>query len=141
MGKIIISTASRPVLGPTQPLQWVPGCICLDVKRPGREADHSPPSTAEVKSGGAVPPLSHMWMLLNQLSTRTALPLSSLNVNSMTNSSGGIQKQVPPSPIWVSKMFEWGVGGCSVSNLSKEALHSQARFGRKEWKGVEVYKE
>jgi hypothetical protein len=30
------------------------------VKRPGREADHSPPSNAEVKNGGAIPPLSHM---------------------------------------------------------------------------------
>jgi hypothetical protein len=30
------------------------------VKRPGREADHSPPSSAEVKNGGAIPPLSHM---------------------------------------------------------------------------------
>jgi hypothetical protein len=38
-------TPSRPVLGPTQPrIQCVPG-----VKRPGREADHSPPTSAEVK--------------------------------------------------------------------------------------------
>jgi hypothetical protein len=29
------------------------------VKRPGREADYSLPSTAEIKNGGAVPPLSH----------------------------------------------------------------------------------
>jgi hypothetical protein len=27
------------------------------VKRPGREADNSPPSNAEVKNGGAIPPL------------------------------------------------------------------------------------
>jgi len=27
------------------PIQWVPG-----VKRPGREADHSPPSSAKVKN-------------------------------------------------------------------------------------------
>jgi hypothetical protein len=31
------------------PIQWVPGVISLDVKRPGREADYSPPSTDEVK--------------------------------------------------------------------------------------------
>jgi hypothetical protein len=30
------------------------------VKRPGFEADHSPPASAEVKDGGAIPPLSHM---------------------------------------------------------------------------------
>jgi len=27
----------------------VPGALFFGVKRPGREADHSPPSTAEVK--------------------------------------------------------------------------------------------
>jgi hypothetical protein len=42
----LLSTLSRPVLGPTQPpIQWV-----LEVKRPGREADHSPPFSAEVKN-------------------------------------------------------------------------------------------
>jgi hypothetical protein len=30
------------------------------VKRPGREADHSFPSTPEVNSGVAIPSLSHM---------------------------------------------------------------------------------
>jgi hypothetical protein len=37
-------------LGPTQPpIQWVPGVLSLGVKRLGREADHLPPSSAEVK--------------------------------------------------------------------------------------------
>jgi hypothetical protein len=37
-------------LGPTQPpIQWVPGALSLRVKRPGREADHSTPSSADVK--------------------------------------------------------------------------------------------
>jgi hypothetical protein len=31
------------------PIQWVPGALPLEVKRPGREADHSPPSNTEVK--------------------------------------------------------------------------------------------
>jgi hypothetical protein len=36
--------------GPSQPrIQWVSGTLSLGVKRPGREADHSPPSSAEVK--------------------------------------------------------------------------------------------
>jgi hypothetical protein len=30
------------------------------VKRPMREADHSPPTSAEVKNDGAIPPLPHM---------------------------------------------------------------------------------
>jgi hypothetical protein len=37
-------------LGTTQPpIQCVPGALSLGVKRPGREADHSPPFSAEVK--------------------------------------------------------------------------------------------
>jgi len=40
------TTESRTAL---PPIQWVPGSLPLRVKRPGREADHSPPSSAEVK--------------------------------------------------------------------------------------------
>jgi hypothetical protein len=44
------TTASKTALGPTQiPIQWVAGALSLGVKRPGREADHLPPSSAEVK--------------------------------------------------------------------------------------------
>jgi hypothetical protein len=32
------------------PIQWVPGVLSLGLKRPGHEADHSPPSSAEVKN-------------------------------------------------------------------------------------------
>jgi hypothetical protein len=35
---------------PTQPpIQWVPGTLSLGVKQMWREADHSPPPSAEVK--------------------------------------------------------------------------------------------
>jgi hypothetical protein len=45
------STIYYSGLGPTgPPIQWVLGILFLEVKRPGREADHSPPSTAEVKN-------------------------------------------------------------------------------------------
>jgi hypothetical protein len=44
------SISSRPALGATQPpIQWVPGALSPGVKRPGRKADHSPPTRAEVK--------------------------------------------------------------------------------------------
>jgi hypothetical protein len=47
------STVSRPTLGATQHhIQWVPARPFLSVKRQGREADHSPPSSAEVKNLG-----------------------------------------------------------------------------------------
>jgi hypothetical protein len=32
------------------PVQWVPGALYLGVNRPGREADHSPPSSTDVKN-------------------------------------------------------------------------------------------
>jgi hypothetical protein len=34
--------------------------VALGVNRLVREADHSPWSSAEVKNGGAIPPLPHM---------------------------------------------------------------------------------
>jgi hypothetical protein len=44
---------------PTQPpVQWVLGTVSMGVKRQGREADHSPPSSVEVKNDGAVPPIT-----------------------------------------------------------------------------------
>jgi hypothetical protein len=36
------------------------GALFPGVKRLGREADHSPPSSSEVKNGGAVPPLPYL---------------------------------------------------------------------------------
>jgi hypothetical protein len=55
----LFTTASRPVLGATQPppTHWVPAALSLGVKRPGREADHSPPSSAEVKNAWSYTPL------------------------------------------------------------------------------------
>jgi hypothetical protein len=41
---------SRPALASTHPpIQWAKGALFLGVKRPEREADHSLPSSAEVK--------------------------------------------------------------------------------------------
>jgi hypothetical protein len=59
LGIFLFTTASRTALGPTQPpIQWVPGALSLGVNRSGREADHSSPSSAEVKRmRGAIPPL------------------------------------------------------------------------------------
>jgi hypothetical protein len=50
LGIFLFTTASRTTLWPTQPpIQWVPGSLSLGVKRPGREADHLSPPSAEVK--------------------------------------------------------------------------------------------
>jgi hypothetical protein len=43
--------------GVTQPpIQWASSGLSLREKRPGCVVDHSPPTCAEVKKGGAVPP-------------------------------------------------------------------------------------
>jgi hypothetical protein len=50
LGIFLFTTASRMALEPTQPpIQWVIWALSLGVKQPGREADNSPLSTAEVK--------------------------------------------------------------------------------------------
>jgi hypothetical protein len=47
-----LASVSRPALGPTQPpVQSVPGVLSPGVKaRQGRDADHSPSSSAEVEN-------------------------------------------------------------------------------------------
>jgi hypothetical protein len=49
----LFSIASRPSLGPAQPpIQWVLWVLSPWIKRPGREANHSPASSAEGKNVG-----------------------------------------------------------------------------------------
>jgi hypothetical protein len=62
----LYSIAPRLTLGPTQPpIQWITGALSPEVKWLGREGDHSLPTSAGVKNGGAVPPLLHTWCLIN----------------------------------------------------------------------------
>jgi hypothetical protein len=48
---------------------WVPGTLSLGVKRPGHEADHSPPSSAQFKEcmHGAIPPLPQYAFMAGSL--------------------------------------------------------------------------
>jgi hypothetical protein len=70
---------SRPVLWSVQPpIQWVPGALSLRVKRQRREADHSPPSSPEVKECVELcfhSPNTSSWSVA-KLSTGTTLPLA-----------------------------------------------------------------
>jgi hypothetical protein len=55
----LFTTPSRPALRLIQsPIQGVPGALSLVVKRAGRETDHSPPSSAEVKEFTSTPSLT-----------------------------------------------------------------------------------
>jgi hypothetical protein len=87
-GFFLLATTSRPALGPTNPpIQWVPGALSPEVKRPGREGHHLPPSSVEVKNAWSYtssPPYVFMaWCLVKQgmscrrgawLTTGSALP-------------------------------------------------------------------
>jgi hypothetical protein len=47
----LFATSSVPAVGLTKlPIQWVPGALSPELKRPGREANYSPPTSAEVKN-------------------------------------------------------------------------------------------
>jgi hypothetical protein len=51
LGIFLFTIVSRTALEPTQPpIQWVWGVLSLGIKRPGREADHLPLSSVEVKN-------------------------------------------------------------------------------------------
>jgi hypothetical protein len=52
----LYSRASKPALGP---IEWFMRVLSPVEKRPGREDDHSPPSSAEVDNGRDIPPIPH----------------------------------------------------------------------------------
>jgi hypothetical protein len=79
LGIFLLTIASRTALRRTQPpIQWVPGALSLGVKRPGREAEHSPPSSAEVKNAWgytSAPPYALMeWCLFKHRDNLTLPP-------------------------------------------------------------------
>jgi hypothetical protein len=61
---LLYSVSSRSALRPTQPpVQWKTQALSSGVKRPGREADHLPPSSLEVKKDGAISPFPYVFMV------------------------------------------------------------------------------
>jgi hypothetical protein len=50
-GKVSFGTVPDWVTMKKNQLLWVPGPLSLGVKRQGHEADHSPPSSTDVKNG------------------------------------------------------------------------------------------
>jgi hypothetical protein len=69
LGILLFSTVSRPALRPIQPpIQWVPQELSLGIKQPGREVDHSPPSSIEAKKAWTytfIPPIRLHGMVLS----------------------------------------------------------------------------
>jgi hypothetical protein len=71
LGIFLFTTASGTPLGPTQPpTQWVLKAVSLGIKRPAREVDHLPPSSAEVTNAWnytSTPQYAFMaWCFLKQ---------------------------------------------------------------------------
>jgi len=91
---------SRPALGPTQPpVQWVPG-LYRSKERPGRDADHSPPSSTVFKkeySYTSTPPMGRTTCTEPQCLYKGALYLSSEPPTDMTTTVHQIKKLVEPS--------------------------------------------
>jgi hypothetical protein len=59
---VLYSSASRSAVGPTQSaIHRVSGTLSPGIKRPGCDADHLQPSTAEAKNGGVITPLPNMF--------------------------------------------------------------------------------
>jgi len=59
----LLHTTFRPNLWPTQPPnQRIPGTLSLVLKRPGREADHSPPSSVKMNAWSYT---SSPWVLVH----------------------------------------------------------------------------
>jgi hypothetical protein len=56
---------SIPALGPTElTIQWIPRVLTQGLKRQEREADHSPPTNADVKNGDIPPFPTHLHVIM-----------------------------------------------------------------------------
>jgi hypothetical protein len=80
LGIFLSTIASRMALRPTQPhIQWVPGALSLGVKWLRCEADHSPPSSTEIKEWVELyihsPNVFMAWCLVKSTGTTLTLPL------------------------------------------------------------------
>jgi hypothetical protein len=72
----LLAAMSRPALGPTHStVQWVPMALSLGVKKPGHEADHSPPSSAKVKNAWSYTSTPQVYLHGLVLKHRTTLPV------------------------------------------------------------------
>jgi hypothetical protein len=96
-----IQAASGPI---HPPIQWVPRSVSPGVKRPEREADHSPLSNAEVKNGTATSSIPHTssWLGVYLIKHRDNFKLFPY---SFQTGSGG--------PKWVPR---------AISSLVKQSL-------------------
>jgi hypothetical protein len=119
LGIFLFSTASRPALGPNQPpFQWVPGALSPMIKRPGRKANHTPPSSAEVKNAWRYTSIRQYifiaWYLVKHRDNFTAVFW--LHRNKRFPWSGGVlQKSIVFQTVKNSHPFKENGGLCPCS--------------------------
>jgi hypothetical protein len=103
---ILLSTACRPALRPTQsPTQLVPWAFSAGVKRPGREADHlfHLVPRSRVVELHLHSPLRLHGKVLNWLSTRITLPLTRESRRESRYDRQSVDQSVlATSPVWSS---------------------------------------
>jgi hypothetical protein len=83
------------------PIQWIPGALFLGIKRPWREADHSPPSSAEVKNAWSytyTPPTRLHGVVLSQSTGTTS--------SSSSSSKQGLGKTACSDFIFFHEVYE-----------------------------------
>jgi hypothetical protein len=117
------TTTSRTV-GLTQPpIKWVPGALSLGVKRPRREADHSPPSNAQVKEWVELylhSPNTLSWRS-TQLRHRDNLRLQAMRSDTITSFASTVQEFVLLNWKKDGAPFSWNTG-TQVPYLSSSPL-------------------
>jgi hypothetical protein len=119
------------------PIQWKPGAPSLGIKRPGREADHSPPSSAEVKGVELYhhSPNTPSWRGAQlKRSAGTTLPLSFVLLhrkhrqqlsNSMEQADNHSTSQEIPRLLWDPKFITLFKGACHWSLSWARCIHSR----------------
>jgi hypothetical protein len=94
-------------------MQWVPGALSPGVKRQGSEADHSPPSSAEVNAWSHISTASYVFMAWYLVKLRDDFMSSSL-----------LRREVSTDEVKVWHVTEWRCSPalvgctCSVSSVS-----------------------
>jgi hypothetical protein len=145
LGIFLFTTASKTALGPTQPpIQLVLGALSLGVKRLGREANHSPPSSAEVKNAWnnifTLPIRLYGVVLGKSTGLRKIFDFSPSGISvpvrarrhgvssSLDRKRGGVHSLTPSFSRFHSSGYSL-LGGCKRHRL----LRNGAKFGRVTW--------
>jgi hypothetical protein len=110
---IPFATSSRPAVEPIQRrIQWVPGALSPGIKQQGHEADHSPPSSAEVKNEWSYTPTPPYVFMVG-----TSVPFTFTN-ESVRHFSAVLFSQCPLEYPGLCFTYQWGSNQGSICRES-----------------------